>query len=317
MSLPPPPQSDDPIIMQFRPQDNQWELTDENINRIDPDNCQTILHNYCKHINSTPIEVYRYLIETKGCDVNAQDDDKNTPIYLALRYFNPNDGGDITVLTYLLNQKGINVNIKGQYDNTLLHTACEYINALPVDVFKVLVETLCCDINALEKYDYTPVHLALQQFDPRNGGDINILYYLLNQNGLNFTNQYGITLLHYACVNINILPLELFKFFIEVKGCDVNVRDDDDDAPIQDALSFFDPKRSDITILTYLLTQDRTNINIMANKGRTLLHLACVHYVLDSKNSVELQAECDTILCQIVEIIAEKCIEQILDETRF
>jgi ankyrin repeat protein len=260
--------------------------------------------------------VYRYLIETKGCDVNAKDEYNDTPLHYALRYFNPHNG-EITVLMYLLNQKGINVNIKGQYDNTILHTACENINTLPLEIFKVLIETLCCDSNVLERYDYTPVHLAFQQFDPRNGGDINILYYLLNQNGLNFTNQYGITLLHYACVNINMLPLELFKFLIEIKGCDVNVRDDDDDTPIRDALSFFDPKRSDITILTYLLTQHSTNINIMDNKGRTLLHLACVHYLVDSKDSVELQAECDTILCQVVEVIAERCVQQILDETKF
>jgi len=100
MNLPPPPQDDDPIITQFKPVKGQWELNDENIQRVDPETGNTILHNYCKCINTTPVEVYRYLIETKGCDVNAQDKSKDTLLHWAVRYFNPNKGGDINVLTY-------------------------------------------------------------------------------------------------------------------------------------------------------------------------------------------------------------------------
>jgi hypothetical protein len=29
---------------------------------------------------------------------------------------------------------------------------------------------------------------------------------------------------------------------------------------------------------------------------------------------VELNAECDTVFCQIVEVIAERCIQEVLDE---
>jgi len=53
MSLPPPPQDDDPIITQFKPQYGQWELTDDNSKRIDLTTGETILLNYCKKINST------------------------------------------------------------------------------------------------------------------------------------------------------------------------------------------------------------------------------------------------------------------------
>jgi ankyrin repeat protein len=129
-----PPQDDDPIITQFRPQDGQWGLTEDNINRIDPETGYTILHNYCEYINTTPFEVYRYLIETKGCDVNVQDNNKDTPLPYALFYFNPNNGSNITILTYLLSQNKFNGNIKGQYGNTILHTACYYINKLPIDI---------------------------------------------------------------------------------------------------------------------------------------------------------------------------------------
>jgi len=63
---PPPPQHDDPIITQFKPVNGQRELTDDNVKHIHPKTGETILHNYCRHINTTPIEVWRYLIEVKG-----------------------------------------------------------------------------------------------------------------------------------------------------------------------------------------------------------------------------------------------------------
>jgi hypothetical protein len=42
------------------PQDGQWELNDNNIKRIDRG--ETILHNYCKFINTTPSQVFVYLV---------------------------------------------------------------------------------------------------------------------------------------------------------------------------------------------------------------------------------------------------------------
>jgi ankyrin repeat protein len=136
MNLPPPPQHDNPIITQFRPAEDQWELIEDNIKRIDPETGCTILHNYCEYINDTPLAVYQYLIETKGCDINALNKDKDTPLHDAFRYFNPDDGGDITVLMYLLSQKGVNGDTKAQYGYTILHIACQHINILPIEIFR-------------------------------------------------------------------------------------------------------------------------------------------------------------------------------------
>jgi ankyrin repeat protein len=471
MNLPPlPPQDDDPIITQFEPQDGQWGLTEDNINRIDPETGYTILHNYCEYINSTPFEVYRYLIETKGCDVNVQDNNNETPLLIALFYFNPNNGSNLTILTYLLSQNKFNGNIKGQYGYTILHWACYYINILPVDVFKVLIETMGCDVNAqdddkdtpihfaLRCFDPndggditvlrylltqrntnvntkgengrtllhsacfeinnlsidvfkllidtmgcdvnvqnddndTPLHLALRYFDPNDGGDMTVLMYLLNQNGVNGNikgvdgntilhyacgninnlpldifevlletvgcdvniqnndndtpvhlafssfNQYaggnitvltylltqkgvdvnikghnGNTLLHTACEKMNRLPLDVFKFLIETMGFDVNAQDDDNNTPIQNALCCFDPDYGDINVLTYLLNQNNVNLNIKNEKGCNLLHTTCINTLPSNRRSVELDAEYDTVFCQIVEMIAERCIQQVLDE---
>jgi ankyrin repeat protein len=394
MNLPqPPPQHDDPIMTQFKPAWGQWELNDENINRIDPETGHTILHNYCQSINTTPLEVYRYLIETLGCNVNALDNDKNTPVHVAFRCFHPTqDGGNIAVLMYLLNQNGIDGNIKDKNGCTLLHMACQKIAIFPIDVFKLLIEAKGCDINVQNNYKDTPIHLAFRCFPPNNGDNITALTYLFSQKGIdgnikdnygytvlhmacqkittfpleifqhlietlgadinaqtngNFTpinlafhsfnpndggnaaaltylfsqkgidgnikDNYGYTVLHYACKKINNLPLDVFQHLIETLGCDVNEQDKYNDTPIHSALDRFDPnKGGDTDLLTYLINQKDVNLNIKNEKGRNLLHTTCTNN--SDQRSVELNAECDATLCQIVELIAERCVQEVFDE---
>jgi hypothetical protein len=259
MNLPPPLQDNDPIITQFRPVIGQWELNDDNIKRIDPETGETILHNYYAHVNTTPLEVYRYLIEVKGCDVNAQDNNKDTPFHKALEYFEPRNGGDITVLHYLLSQEGFNRDIKGWNGYTILHTACININYLPLDSFKVLIETRGFDVNAQGDDNDTPVHLAFRAFNPHHGGDITVLAYLINQKNLNvnITNRNDHTLLHLACI------------------CQIAYYDD----------VYYDP--------TEYESADYESADF--DDGR--------------------EAKSDTILCHIVQTIAERYVQQVLDET--
>jgi ankyrin repeat protein len=271
MNLPPPPapQDDDPIITKFKPVQNQWELTEYNIQRIDPKNGQTIFHNYCEYINTTPLAVYRYLIEVKGCDVNIQDKYNDIPLISALRCFK---GGNVTVLTYLLTQKGLNVNIKGKYGHTILHTACTHINKLPLEIFKLLIETLGCDVNAQNKYNDTPLHNALRNFNPNH--IINLTYLLTRKHvNVNIKSNYGSTMLHDACERINKLPLEIFKLLIETIGFDVNVQNNSKSTPVHFALCHFNLNYDgDITVLMYLLSRE----DIKSNYGYTLLHVACL-----------------------------------------
>jgi ankyrin repeat protein len=175
-----------------------------------------------------------------GCDVNAQDGSDDTPIHRALDYFDPNDGGHITVLMYLLSQTNININIKSYRGNTLLHYACNKINHLPLYIFKVLIETQGCDVNAQADNKTTPIHCALDQFNPRNCGNI--------------------------------------------------------------------------TVLTYLINHNTVNINIKGRCDRTLLHTTCLSNPSNPRYSAELNAENDTILSQIVEFIAERCVQEVFEE---
>jgi ankyrin repeat protein len=312
---PPPPQDDDPIITQFKPVDRQWKLNDENINRIDPGTGHTILHNYCQYITTIPLEVYRYLIETKGCDVNAQDENQDTPLHRAIRYFSPNEnGGKTTVLMYLFGQRDVNVNIKGKYGYTLLHTACDNINTIPLDVFKLVVETHGADVNAQNEYKDTPLHNALLSFDPNKGGDINVLNYLLSQKGLNTNTKgyFGYTALHRACQQTKKFSFDIFETLIEKHGADVNVQDDDKNTPLHLALVWFDPNNGNtFTVLSYLINQKNINANIKDSTGCNLLHSVCIS---NRSAPVGLNARYDTMLCQVVEDTVERYTQQILDK---
>jgi len=319
MSLPPPPpQDDDPIITQFRPVEGQWELMDDNINHIDPKHGQSILHNYCRYINTTPLEVYRYLIEAKGCDVDVSNKYKNTPVHLAFCFFNANDGGNITVLLYLLTQTNINANTKGYNGETLLHYVCSYINRIPVEIFQYLIETHGCDINVQDNKKDTPIHRAITYFrSTEDGGNITALSYLLSQKGINGNdkNNRGCTLLHYACQKINKFPIDIFKLLIETQGCDVNAQNSDHDTPLYDALRYFNPPNGgDINVLGYLINQQDVNVNIKGKQGYNLLHLVCINNL---SASVRLNARYDTMLCQVVEDIVERYTQQILDKVTF
>jgi ankyrin repeat protein len=275
----PPPQDNDMIITQFKPADDQWELSEENIKRIDPKNGATILHNYCRSINTTPLGVYRYLIETKGCDINIQDNYNDTPPFDAIRFFNPRYGGNINVLTYLLGQKDLNAGINGHHGYTLLHLSCLNINILPLDLFKLLIETKGCDINTPDNNNNTPLHCAFRDFSSFRGGDISVLTYLLGQEdfNVNIRGSHGRTLLHWACQNINQLTINVFKLLIETHGIDLNLQDDHHNPPLFCAIRDFNPEAGgDVAILTYLISLDSVSINTIGYAGRTLLHRACL-----------------------------------------
>jgi ankyrin repeat protein len=319
------PRDNDPIITQFQPEWGQWELNDENIQRIDPENGETILHNYYKYINSTPLEMYRYLIETKGCKVDLQNYDGDTPLHFALDCFNPNYC-DMSAVNYLLNHKDVNFDVKGRDEFSLLHSVCHNMSFLSFDVLKLLIEIKSCDVNLQNSFGNTPIHYALCYFKP--GDDITVLTYLLDQKNVNVNTKghHDYTLLHYACLGINRLPLDIFKYLIETKGGGINIADESNNTPLHLALQQFNPEfGGDVATLTYLLTQKGVNFDIVNQYGHNLLHLACISDILDLDDFTDSdddldddddpEAEADTFRSVIIEFIVERCVQQVLDDT--
>jgi ankyrin repeat protein len=274
----PAPLDDDPIITQFRPVIGQLELNEANIKHIDPDSGETILHNYCKYIDSTPLPVFRYLIETKGCDITIQSKYLHTPIHVAFYCFNSNEGGDINTLMYLLNLKGINVNMRDYNNYTILHSACQNINHLPIVIIKYLLEIKGCSINIQDKYLDTPIHDAFLYFNPNEGGDNNTLMYLLNLEDVdvNKKGQYGHTILHLACRRINRLPLDIINYLIETKGSKIDCIDYQGNTPFH-------------LLMTYLSTKLDSNVSQIAEyliqKGIPINHKNSSHLTVLDKLS--------------------------------
>jgi ankyrin repeat protein len=168
------------------------------------------------------------LIETHGADVNARDDNKDTPIHIAFRRFDPDYDGDTSLLSYLIDQKNVNGKIKGKDGSTLLHLACEIISDyLPFKIFKCLIETHGADINAQDDVGDTPIHVALRCHDPHGcDGDHEVtetLTYLINQKNVkrNIRNEDGYTILDHPRERINKqLPREICWKFIKKRDCD-------------------------------------------------------------------------------------------------
>jgi ankyrin repeat protein len=273
------PRDNDPIITQFEPESDQWELNDENIKRIDAETGETILHNYCQFINTTPLPIFQYLIETKGCDLSLLDSYGEVPLHSAVSYFSLGDGGDINVMMYLFSQDGVDVNSTNEDNTTLVHQACENINSLSLEFFKLLIDTKGGDLNAVDDNNNTPVSYALSQFSPNYDGDINSLLYLLGHQSFdNIIDKYGSTLLHIACESINFLPHDVFQFLIESKGCDVNVQNQKNMTPICNAVENFNPDDGgDIATLTYLLNQQGSNATTEDRSVNLLSYVACLN----------------------------------------
>jgi ankyrin repeat protein len=159
----------------------------------------TILHAACQHINTLTVDTFKVLIEAKHGDINAQNDNKSTPLHTALHFFQQSQGDDITALTYLLSHEEVNVNIKDQCGYTVLHQACLCESNIPLDIFKYLIEIKGADVNARDNFGNVPIHTAFLHFKPNAAGDITTLDYLLNQTDVNVRGRNGRNVLHLAC----------------------------------------------------------------------------------------------------------------------
>jgi ankyrin repeat protein len=73
-----------------------------------------------------------------------------------------------------------------------------------------------------------------------------------------------------ACQYLNQLTLDVFKLLIEIKGFDINLRDEKNNTPLFDAFNHFQPNSKNNDILSYLIDQKDVDINT-----KDVLHAAC------------------------------------------
>jgi hypothetical protein len=102
---------------------------------------------------------------------------------------------------------------------------------------------------------------------------------------------------------------------IETLGCDVNAQANKNETLLDRAIYHFNPDSGcDINVFAYLINQTSIDVNTKYKKGYTLLHTTCMINLSNFWHSAELNSECDTILCRIVEFIAKRCVQEVFDE---
>jgi len=99
-------------------------------------------------------------------------------------------------------------------------------------------------------------------------------------------------------------------FFIFLRFHDVNECDNNNDTPLHFIHLNIDD--ADVNVLAYLINHKNVNVHTKNRNGHTLLHLACCNGS-HSMCHVGVKAKLDGILCQAIELIAERYVEQVLD----
>ena len=124
------------------------------VEHVDPHSCRDEqLHNTPLHWASQygHLDIVRYLVEERNCDVMCRNKYENTPLHLAAL------GGRLDVAQYLISERGCDPMCRGQYGRTPLHHACQNGR---LDVVKYLIEDVKVDSSCGDEKDATPLHIA-------------------------------------------------------------------------------------------------------------------------------------------------------------
>ena len=267
------------------------------------------------------LEIVKVLLKDQKCYLNTRNKDGDTPLHLACH----NKMLPIVRLlleqqcsTYICNKKGeiaqrIPLNKNG---DCLLHIACRWES---IDIVRNLITTERCDLNFRNGDLNTPLHIACYQKAlqiirlllegrcnisiPNKEGviaqniplsedgdcllhiacqwaDMDIVSYLISDQkcNLNITNNKWNTPLHIACFKQS---LTIVKLLLEMK-CKVNISNKKgviaQNIPLNedgDCLLHIACQWADMDIVSYLISDQKCNLNITNNKWNTPLHIAC------------------------------------------
>lgn len=142
----------------------------------------TLLHIYAYYDKADAIN---YLL-TKGANVNATNDDDETPLHLAA------ENDNIYAVQALLKNKNITVNIRDKVGRTPLHWATLLGHT---DIVKAILTKKDAKVNVADKDGKTPLHWAIEN------DHIDIVKILLGNGAkVNIVDRCGKTPLHWAAL---------------------------------------------------------------------------------------------------------------------
>ena len=144
----------------------------------------SLLHHACF---GGSVDLVKFLIEKHKEDVNARNDQGNTPLcYAAL-------SGSVEVALLLIEQFGCDPNVVGYLGKSVLHYACE---GGSLKLVQSLIQEHRADVTARDESNYTPLHTAAYY------GRADVALFLIDQFGCDICTKKGYkgqSLLHCAC----------------------------------------------------------------------------------------------------------------------
>ena len=210
-----------------------------------------VLHHACE---GGSVSLVQTLIREHKADVNARDDNNNTPLIVAAFY------GNADIALTLINEFGCNPNVIGQFGRSVLHHACQ---GGSVSLVQTLIREHRADVNARDDHNNAPLCLAA------SSGKADVTLSLINEFGCdpNVIGQFGRSVLHHACQGGSV---SLVQTLVREHKADVSARDDNNNTPLTTAA--FSGK-ADIALS--LINEFGCDPNVRGQFGRSVLHHAC------------------------------------------
>ena len=200
------------------------------------------------------------------CNFELRDKNGWTPLHHAACH------GQQCMIVYLITELKCDPMQKTYKGETALHLACQKNLHLTnkVDIVKFMVNDACCDVNATNICDETPLMLACMC---RNGqAVVRCLVYDCHCDVL-LRNKEGNAALHLAC---RIKNVDTVRLLLDATNCDVDVKNEDGFSPflITCCKNSYLMESKVIEVLQ-LLSDARCNVSLTTNKGETAIMLLC------------------------------------------
>ena len=212
---------------------------------------RSLLHSACY---GDSVNLVRTLILKHKADINARDDQNNTPLHVAALC------GKEEVVYVLIEEFDCDTRVKGAFGRSLLHIAC---NRGSVNLVRTLIRKHKADTNARDDKNDTPLHVAAFC------GKEEVVSVLIEEFDCDTSveGELGQSLLHNACYGDSV---NLVRTLIRKHKADTNARDDKNDTPLH--VAAFCGKEE---VVSVLIEEFDCDTSVEGELGQSLLHNAC------------------------------------------
>ena len=242
---------------------------------------------YGENFETEILEVVKYLVKERHCDLTIQNKKKELPLHIACQ----NSSLDVVKLV-----SECDVELQNVSGDTPLHIACRRGNNDIVDYLLGQCNPTACNIDGeLPLHIACKMHIKLETVKLHCNIDVNTqtlqskdtplhyacrsnfheaVKYLVEEKSGNFTlqNSNGELPLHIACTNVSFKLVELLSNY----GADLNCRTLTGDTPLNEVCkvdTYYSDRRKQV--VQFLVENKHCDPNCQNNAGMTPLHYAC------------------------------------------